>query len=120
MSVLADLVLLGDVDLLLREVEAGGARQRLRKLGFVLDGVPRLVAARDRLARAIDRRWMVGYERARQRYGRGIAAVRERVCLGCFVTLPTSAARPVAETRAAEITGAPGLCASCGRILYWS
>ncbi len=120
MSALSGLVLLGDVDLLLREVEAVGSRQRLRKLGFVVVDVPRLVAARDRLARAIDRRWMVGYERARQRYGRGIAAVRDRVCLGCFVTLPTSAARPAAEVRAAEITGAPGLCASCGRILYWS
>jgi predicted nucleic acid-binding Zn-ribbon protein len=118
-SALAGLVLLGDVDLLLREVEADGSRQRLRKLGFVLDGVPRLVAARERLARAIDRRWMVGYERARQRYGRGIAAVRDRVCLGCFVTLPTSASRPAAEARDAEVNGAPGLCASCGRILYW-
>ena len=77
MTSLAGLVLLGDVDLLLRELEAPGSRQRLRKLGFVLDGVPKLIAARDRLARAIDHRWMVGYERARQRYGRGIAAVRE-------------------------------------------
>ena len=96
MSALAGLVLLGDLDLLLREVEATGSRQRLRKLGFVLDGVPKLVATRERLARGIEPRWMVGYERARQRYGRGIAVVRDRVCLGCFVTLPTSATRSVA------------------------
>jgi len=120
MTALADLVLLGDLDLLLREVEAAGSRQRLRKLGFAVDGVPRITAARERLARGIERRWMFGYERARQRYGRGIAAVRERVCLGCFVTLPTSAARPAAEAGAPEVMGAPGLCASCGRILYWS
>ena len=120
MTALAGLVLLGDLDLLLREVEAAGSRQRLRKLGFVLDGVPKLTAARERIARGIERRWMVAYERARQRYGRGIAAVRERVCLGCFVTLPTSAARPVADTGPSDIAGAPGLCASCGRILYWS
>jgi predicted nucleic acid-binding Zn-ribbon protein len=120
MSALAGLVLLGDLDLLLREVEAAGSRQRLRKLGFVLDGVPRLMAARERLARGIERRWMVGYERARQRYGRGIAAVRDRVCLGCFVTLPTSAARPPADAGTPDVMGAPGLCASCGRILYWS
>ena len=120
MSALAGLVLLGDLDLLLREVEAPGSRQRLRKLGFTLDGLPKLAAARDRLARGIERRWIVGYERARQRYGRGIAAVRERVCLGCFVTLPTSGVRPAVDPGAPEISGAPAVCASCGRILYWS
>lgn len=120
MSVLEGLVMLGDLDLLGHELDEAESRQRLRKLGFALDGHPRLAAARERMARAIDPRWMTSYERARQRYGRGIAVVRERVCLGCFVTLPTSAARPAVESGAAEITGAPALCASCGRILYWS
>jgi len=122
-SALAGLVLLGDLDLLARELEGADSRQRLRKLGFALDGLPRLAAARERVARAVEPRWMTSYERARQRYGRGIAAVRDRVCLGCFVTLPTSAARPAAggaDGAAGEVTGPPGLCASCGRILYWS
>jgi predicted nucleic acid-binding Zn-ribbon protein len=118
-TALAGLVLLGDLDLLLREVEAPASRQRLRKLGFTLDGLPRLAAAREKLVHAIERRWIVGYERARQRYGRGIAAVRDRVCLGCFVTLPTSGVRPVAEPGGPEIAGPPAVCASCGRILYW-
>ena len=119
MTALAGLVQLGDIDLLLRELEVAGSIQRLRKLGFALDGVAKLLAARERLANGIERRWMVGYERARQRYGRGIAVVRDRVCLGCFVTLPTSASRPAAEAGASEVTGAPRLCASCGRILFW-
>jgi predicted nucleic acid-binding Zn-ribbon protein len=119
-SALAGLVLLGDLDLLAHELDGVESRQRLRKLGFALEGQLRLAAARERIARAIEPRWMNAYERARQRYGRGIAAVRERVCLGCFVTLPTSAARPVAEGAGGEVTGSPGLCASCGRILYWS
>ena len=37
--------------------------------------------------------------------------MRERVCLGCFVTLPTSASPGVGESLT--------LCESCGRILYW-
>ena len=119
MTALAALVQLGDLDLLRREMDDPGSRQRLRKLGFALEGIARLGAARERLARSIDRRWMVAYERAHQRYGRGIAAVRERVCLGCFMTLPTSACRPAADGEATEILGAPGLCASCGRILFW-
>ena len=114
MTALARLVHLGDLDLLLREVRDAESCLRLRKLGFELGGESKIEAARKRLAAAIERRWMVPYERARQRYGRGIAAVRERVCLGCFVTLPTSvASRPGAgET--------PGLCESCGRVLIWS
>jgi predicted nucleic acid-binding Zn-ribbon protein len=111
-NALAQLVHLGDLDLLLREARDEASRLRLRKLGFDLDGLERLSAARTRFAADIERRWVVMYERARQRYGRGVAAVRERVCQGCFVTLPTSAAtRPGAgET--------PGLCASCGRVLF--
>jgi len=124
-TALGRLVHLGDLDLLLREVRDPESRARLRKLGFDLSGLAALEAARERLARAIERRWMVLYERARQRYGRGVAAVRERVCLGCFVTLPTSAApqRPVIDAGPGGSPpgagDAPGLCASCGRILYW-
>jgi predicted nucleic acid-binding Zn-ribbon protein len=119
-STLAGLVQLGDLDLLAHELERSDSRQRLRKLGFSLDGIPRLAAVREKVARAIDPRWVTAYERARHRYGRGIAAVRERVCLGCFVTLPTSAARPSGESAGGEVTGAPGMCASCARVLYWS
>jgi predicted nucleic acid-binding Zn-ribbon protein len=113
MTALAQLVHLGDLDLLLREAHDEASRLRLRKLGFDVGGLDRLAAVRARFAAAIERRWVVVYERARQRYGRGVAAVRERVCQGCFVTLPTSAPfRPgTGET--------PGLCASCGRVLFW-
>ena len=107
----AKLVHLSDVDLLLREVNDVGARSRLAKLGFDLSGVPGLQNARERLAAGVEHRWMVLYERARGRYGRGVAAVRDLVCQGCFVTLPTSAASWLDAD-------ALGLCASCGRLLY--
>jgi predicted nucleic acid-binding Zn-ribbon protein len=113
MTTVGQLVHLGDLDLLLCEARDEASRLRLRKLGLELVGLERLGAARDRLAAAIEHRWMVMYERARQRYGRGVVAVRERVCQGCFVTLPTSAtSRPGGgET--------PRLCESCGRVLIW-
>lgn len=110
---LATVVLLGDLDGLIREAQTETVRARLRKLGFSVEGLPKLVATRNRLAEAADRRWLLAYERVRQRYGRGVAAVRERVCSGCFVTLPTTA-RPRGESDALQI------CESCGRLLYWT
>ena len=110
---LGAMVLLSDLDSLIREAQDESARARLRKLGFALDGLPRLLTARQRLAETTERRWVQVYERVRQRYGRGLAAVRERVCSGCFVTLPTTA-RPRSDAKALQI------CESCGRLLYWT
>ena len=111
MSVAARLVHLSDVDLLICEAHDREGRSRLAKLGFDLSGLAKVEAAREHAAAGIERRWMVLYDRARRRYGRGMAAVRERVCQGCFVTLPTSAgSRPETDTVA--------LCESCGRLLY--
>jgi hypothetical protein len=110
-SLAARLVHLSDVDQLIGEAHDRDGRSRLAKLGFDLDGLARIEAARERIAEGVERRWMLLYERARRRYGRGMAAVRERVCQGCFVTLPTAAgSRPEADTLA--------MCESCGRLLY--
>jgi predicted nucleic acid-binding Zn-ribbon protein len=112
-SAAAELVRLCDVDLLLRELDDPESRARLAKLGMRVEGRARLEAARTKIAGGVDRRWMVPYERAHRRYGRGIAAVRERVCQGCHVTLPTSATpRPDGADTIA-------FCQSCGRLLYW-
>ena len=114
MTTLESIVLLGDLDAMIREAQVAESRARLKKLGFELEGLPRVMAARARLAESIDRRWTFSYERTHQRYGRAVAAVRDRVCSGCFVTLPTTA-RPGTSDAVA-----PQLCQSCGRILYWT
>jgi predicted nucleic acid-binding Zn-ribbon protein len=107
------LVELHDLDLLADEMRDPESRGRLKKLGFDLDDSLVLEKARARLVEAMERRWLTLYDRARSRYGRAVARVRERVCLGCFVTLPTSV-----QPRPGE-TDSLGLCESCGRILYW-
>lgn len=111
MSAPAPVLELQDVDLLLRELSAPAAAGRLRRLGFDPPAPERLARQRGRLLEALDRRWVAHYERARERYGRAVVQVRARVCLGCFVTLPTSAAPGAGETLT--------VCESCGRILYW-
>ncbi len=111
MSGVDALLELHDLDLQLSEARAPAAVARLRKLGFEPSEAGALERARHRLVAVTDRRWVQHYERALQRYGRAVVGVRERVCLGCFVTLPTSAAPGAGESLT--------LCESCGRILYW-
>lgn len=85
----------------------------LRRIGFSLGSCAALERERAKLAAGLDRRWLGWYERSLGRYGRGLTLVRERVCQGCFVTLPTSAALPPGE-------GHLHLCENCGRLLYWA
>jgi predicted nucleic acid-binding Zn-ribbon protein len=106
-----DLLELHDIDLLLRTVQRESCATRLRRLGYRLEGIDALRRRRERAASRVEPRWIPTYERALSRYGRGLVAVRERVCQGCFITLPTSAAP--------DHGGTLTLCESCGRILYW-
>ena len=102
---------LHDLDLLLAEARHPAHGTRPKKLGFEPAEHASLERARARLLASVERRWVQHYERALQRYGRAVVGMRERVCLGCFVTLPTSAAPGAGESLT--------LCESCGRILYW-
>jgi predicted nucleic acid-binding Zn-ribbon protein len=104
---------LHDLDQLLLLARDEDATARLRRMGYALDGGAALARDRERLASGIDRRWLGWYERSFGRYGRGVTVVRGRVCQGCFVTLPTSAAPPAGE-------GHLHLCEGCGRLLFWA
>jgi len=104
---------LHDLDQLLMLASDEGSAAALRRMGYTLGGVPALVRDRERLVSRIERRWLGWYERSLGRFGRGLTLVRHRVCQGCFVTLPTSAAPPPGE-------GHLHLCENCGRLLYWS
>ncbi len=107
------LVRLHDLDMLIRDARDAEAQALYKKAGFKVSGLEKLESARAELAAAIEPRWLRLYERVLRRYGRAVIPVRERVCLGCFVTLPTSALPPPADSDAVSV------CASCGRILYW-
>ena len=120
---LARLVKLQDMDNMIRDAAAGTEKT----LGFAVGGLPVLQAAREKLCADIPRRWLGLYERLQARYGRAVVPVEDRICLGCFVTLPTGASAwftdspdPSGTRRASEDEPQlPQLCESCGRILYW-
>jgi predicted nucleic acid-binding Zn-ribbon protein len=102
-----------DVDALAHELTDRASVKRLARLGHTIQGAERLAALRARVAAGVDGRWLGIYDRARSRYGRGLAAVRERVCTGCFVTLPSTARRPAADEQSVLT------CEGCGRLLFW-
>jgi predicted nucleic acid-binding Zn-ribbon protein len=103
---------LQDLDQLLELASDPSGRSRLERAGFRFESEAGLQRERIRMFGALERRWSGLYERSLARYGRGVTLVRDRVCQGCFVTLPTSAAPPPGESGL-------HLCESCGRLLYW-
>ena len=113
MTAAETLIQLNDLDALLSELADPLQQGRLRKLGYEVGTPDKLRLIRARLAAGVDARWLGIYDRARARYGRGLAAVRERVCTGCFLTLPTTARRPGADELGLTT------CQGCARILIW-
>jgi hypothetical protein len=105
------LLQLHDLDLLLAESRDRALAARYRRAGFAVGEPGALEKSRERLAARLEARWRPHYERAFARYGFGVAAVRARVCQGCFMTLPRSVSPGENEMLM--------LCESCGRILLW-
>lgn len=113
MSEIDRVLALHELDQMLGSARDPERAPRWRALGYQVHESAWLERERERLATTVDRRWMGVYERSLVRYGRGLYGVRERVCQGCHITLPTSAA-PAAGAEQLH------LCESCGRLLYWS
>ena len=100
-----------DLDLLALELGDASCNAKLRRLGLEVAATDRLEPRRAELVAELDARWRHHYERALKRYGSGVAAVRGRVCQGCFMTLPRSTAAFIAD--------GVSTCEACGRILFW-
>ena len=110
-SQLQALVALQDLDLMIREAKDPERATKEEELGFEIQGVEKLERTREKLAKRIDERLLQTYERMSRRFTRVVVPVEGRICLGCFMGLPTSARR---NTEARTIEN----CENCGRILY--
>lgn len=104
---LHSLVALQDIDNMIKE------SVNEEKLGFKTQGFEKLESIRERLASEIDQAMLRTYERLHQKHKRAIVPVKDDICLGCFVKLPTSL-----TTRGKENIMIIR-CENCGRILYW-
>jgi predicted nucleic acid-binding Zn-ribbon protein len=111
-SQLEALIALQDLDLLIREARDPAQAGQEARLGFSLGNVEKLEQSRERLVRQIDSQLLATYERISRRFVRAVVPVDGSVCLGCFMGLPTSAARRNPDPATVEN------CENCGRILY--
>jgi hypothetical protein len=107
------LVALQDLDLMIKEAEDADTSDELKGMGFNLDGVSELKAARDNLAKRIKPQLLNRYERVSKNYDRAVVPVTGDLCLACFAKIPTSF-RSLHE-KAKILT-----CENCGRILYFT
>jgi predicted nucleic acid-binding Zn-ribbon protein len=104
---------LQDLDIMIRELQDPEMKSTEEKIGFRLPALEKLLAARARLAEMIPPADLRLYERISRRHSHAIVPVEDRICLGCQMTLPTSAVS--LRTDPDHIR----TCESCGRILYW-
>jgi predicted nucleic acid-binding Zn-ribbon protein len=102
-----------DLDLMIHEVTDPASKGQEEGLGFAVIGLERLKEARRKLEEQVDRRSLSLYERVRSKYGRAVVPFQGKLCLGCFMTVPTSTLSRRKEGD--ELL----LCENCGRILYW-
>ncbi len=107
---LETLIMLQDLDLMIREMTDKNTANEMTRIGFELNHVPDLHGARDDLAKKIDADLLAIYDRLMKRYQRAIVPVRDNVCLACFIKQPTK-----------YIAGDPTIrwCNSCNRFLYF-
>jgi len=101
------LVVLQDLDMMIGEMD------EVKKLGFDVHGKQNLEDARKKLVKKISKPLLYNYEKLKKRYKRAIVPVKEDVCLGCFMRLPTSLSVRGRDDSKVYI------CEGCGRILYW-
>ena len=98
---------------MIREAQDPAVKKSEEDMGFRLQALEKLQTAREKLAETIDKRDLRLYERIAKKHVHGIVPVEERICLGCYMTLPTSAV-PLGSMPEHLLT-----CENCGRILYW-
>jgi predicted nucleic acid-binding Zn-ribbon protein len=109
-SRLEQVIILQDLDLMIREMSDQKTAAQFRKIGFAIDEGGRLHEARGEIASRIDKDLLNAYERLMRRYPRAVVPVKNGVCLACFIKQPT-------QLTAADLDRVT-FCEQCKRILY--
>jgi len=104
------LIMLQDLDLMMREMTDKKTATQLSRIGFEVEAVENLTEARNELAKKVEPEVLAIYGRLMERFQRAIVPVRNNTCLACFVKLPT---KYVATDEKMH------RCNHCNRFLYF-
>lgn len=107
---LESLIMLQDVDLMIREMSDKKTASQMSRIGFEVDAIDNLQEARRELAAKIKPDTLAIYDRLMQRYQRAIVPVRNNTCLACFLKQPTKYSAADEAIR---------WCNHCKRFLYF-
>jgi predicted nucleic acid-binding Zn-ribbon protein len=107
------LVILQDLDTMIRESSDPEKLKEMKTIGFEIQGIEKLRTARAKLAEGIEKPYLSLYERVAKRHGRAVVPVEDRTCLGCFQNVPPSFFSEISADRPVKV------CENCGRILYF-
>lgn len=102
-----------DLELMIQEAQDPKLIGQEKSFGFDVAGLDQLKDRLETLANEISKPDLRNYQRVRSKYDRAVVLVIDKICHGCFQTLPTSCTRVVQEE------GPLPTCESCGRILLW-
>ncbi|HJX32398.1 MAG TPA: hypothetical protein VJ624_11225 [Thermodesulfobacteriota bacterium] len=112
-DILQNLVIVQDLDEMISESNNAEIINQQEEMGFAINGLEKLIEAREELIKKIPPEVFNHYNRVRARYGRAIAPVRENICLGCFIKIPTQISSREMGNQVLRN------CENCGRYLYW-
>jgi len=104
------LIMLQDLDLMIKEMSDQATATQMSEIGFDVNAVDNLVAARKELEKKVDPEHLAVYRRLMDRGLRAIVPVRDNTCLACFLKQPTKYPGSDNEVRR---------CNHCNRFLYY-
>ena len=107
---LEQVIILQDLDLMIREISDKKTAKQMKKIGFAIDGAGQLQSARDEIAAAMGKETLSTYDRLMKRYPRAVVPVKKGICLACFIKQPTQFSSADHDK--------VRLCHQCKRILY--
>lgn len=108
------LIMLNDLDTLVKESQNKNLRKKEESYGFKLaHHSVELARAREEIVRKLDKNLYETYERLMSKYGRAVAPVMNGICYGCYMRLP------IADTTQQNKNEKVSTCINCGRFLYW-
>lgn len=85
------LIMLQDLDIMIREAEDEKLVKSEEKLGFKIDGLDKLKKTRKQLTLKIDPAVLQHYEKVSKKYKRAVVPVKDKICFGCFMKQPAIA-----------------------------